>query len=249
MKNAVIAALLVITAIPLLIGVAALPPHGRDDTPVHTHISARYLERGAKEAGSTNIVTAVLLNYRGLDTAGEVTVIFTALAAVLAVLITYSGAAKADKPSSVPDGTSGGRSPRIPVPVSPVSLFVVRLLAPFIAIFAVYVTMGGHVTPGGGFQGAAILGALFITLAVVLGEGRMRPLMRPRLMPWLQGMSVLAFVAVGVLGAVLTGFFLGYPAEAELYLVRKLMIVVLEIGIGLGGAAIFATIFLQMEAD
>ncbi len=72
MKKALVVALLIIAAIPLLIGVAELPPHGDPDTPVHTHISAYYLENGVEEAGTENIVTAVILNYRGLDTSGEV---------------------------------------------------------------------------------------------------------------------------------------------------------------------------------
>jgi len=56
-------------------------------------------------------------------------------------------------------------------------------------------------------------------------------------------------VAVGILGAALTGYFLGFPADEALHLMRELMMVVLEIGIGLGGAAIFATLFLQMEEE
>ncbi|MBE0417924.1 MAG: sodium:proton antiporter [Coriobacteriia bacterium] len=243
MKKAFVAALLIITAIPLLIGVAALPPHGETTAPVHTHISARYLMRGAEEAGADNIVTGVLLNYRGLDTAGEVTVIFTALVAGLAVLIT-----RRKEPGAKADSAARGDVPA-PPPVSPVVSFVVQLLAPFIALFAVYVILNGHVTPGGGFQGGAILGALFIALTIVLGEGRTRSLMPRLALPWMQGAALISFVVVGVLGAGLTGYFLGFPAEASLHLVRELMMLVLEAGIGLGGAAIFATLFLQMEAE
>lgn len=238
MKKALVAALLVVTAIPLLIGVAAMPPHGDPDTPLHTHVSARYLEQGKEEAGAANIVTAVILNYRALDTAGEVTVIFTALVACLAVLISF--------PALPKDGGEG--VPVTPAPLSPVVSFVVRLLAPFIALFSVYVIFHGHVTPGGGFQGGAILGGLFIALTMVLGEGRTRALLPRHGAPWMQGAAVLAFVAVGILGTALTGYFLGYPAESQ-HLVTELMLLVIEVGIGLGGAAIFATLFLQMEEE
>ena len=238
MKKALVAALLVLTAIPLLIGVASMPPHGDPDTPMHTHVSARYIEQGEKEAGAANIVTAVILNYRGLDTAGEVTVIFTALAACLAVLISFPASPKDD----------GEGAPAAPASLSPVVSFVVRLLAPFIVLFSVYVILSGHVTPGGGFQGGAILGGLFIALTIVLGEGRTRALLPRRGAPWMRGAALLAFVAVGILGAALTGYFLGYPAESQ-HLVTELMLLVIEIGIGLGGAAIFATLFLQMEEE
>lgn len=239
MKKALVAALLVITAIPLLIGVVALPPHGSGDAPMHTHVSARYVERGEEEAGAANIVTGVILNYRGLDTAGEVTVIFTALAAVLAVLISFPAL---PKPSDTPGATS------TPPPVSPVVGFVVRLLAPFIALFTVYVVLHGHVSPGGGFQGGAVLGGLFIALTIVLGESRTRLLLPRRGAPWMRGAALLAFVAAGVLGTILTGYFLGYPTETN-RLVTELMLLGIEVGIGLGGAAIFATIFLQMEEE
>jgi multicomponent Na+:H+ antiporter subunit B len=237
-KKALVAALLVLTAIPLLIGVASMPPHGDPDTPMHTHVSARYIEQGEEEAGAANIVTAVILNYRGLDTAGEVAVIFTALAACLAVLISF--------PSTPKDDGAGVPAP--PAPLSPVVSFVVRLLAPFIVLFSVYVILNGHLSPGGGFQGGAILGGFFIALTIVLGESRTRALLPRRAAPWMWGAAVLAFVAVGILGAALTGYFLGYPAESQ-HLLTELMMIVIEIGIALGGAAIFSTIFLQMEEE
>lgn len=251
MKRPLVAALLVLTSIPLLIGVAAMPRHGDPDAPVHTHVSARYLEQGKEEAGAPNIVTGVLLNYRGLDTAGEVTVIFTALVAALAVLIAHPRKEEDVPGQAVPEGPAATAGDDTPAPpeVSMVVSFVVRLLAPFTAIYAIYVILNGHVTPGGGFQGGAILGGLFIALTIVLGESRTTTLLPRRGAPWMQAAAVLSFAVIGALGAGMTGYFLGYPAEASLHLVTELMMVVIEIGIGLGGAAIFATIFLQMEEE
>jgi multicomponent Na+:H+ antiporter subunit B len=77
--------LVLLVALPLVAGVATLPPHDAPDAPIHTHVGARYLERGVAETGMKNLVTAVLLNYRGFDTFIEVVVIFTALASVLAL--------------------------------------------------------------------------------------------------------------------------------------------------------------------
>jgi len=249
MKNAFVAALLVITSIPLLIGVTALPPHGSADAPMHTHVSARYLERGEEEAGAANIVTGVILNYRGLDTAGEVTVIFTALAGALAVLISFpAGPKPADRPEPPEQSGPHGDAARTPPPMSPVVGFVVRLLAPFIALFTICVVLNGHVSPGGGFQGGAILAGLFIALTIVMGESRTRSLLPRRGAPWMRAAAVLSFLAVGVIGAMMTGHFLGYPAETN-HLATELMLLAVEIGIGIGGAAVFATIFLQMEEE
>ncbi len=253
MKKALVAALLIIISIPMLIAVAAMPPHGDADSPVHTHVSARYIEHGEEEAGAENLVTGVLLNYRGLDTAGEVIVIFTALMAAFAVLITHPGRGEESGPTTAALDPEPGTEPesdsKAPPPISPVVSFMVRLLTPFTTLFAIYVILNGHVTPGGGFQGGAILGGMFIALTIVLGEDKVRTLLPRRAAPWMQGAAVFAFVAIGVIGAATTGYFLGYPTDASLHLVRELMMVVIEIGIGLGGAAIFATIFLQMEAE
>jgi multisubunit Na+/H+ antiporter MnhB subunit len=49
-----------------------------------------YIENGAKETGAANIVTAIILDYRAYDTLGEVTVLFTAILGVLAILRTRS---------------------------------------------------------------------------------------------------------------------------------------------------------------
>ena len=135
------------------------------------------------------------------------------------------------------------------LPASPVVSFIVRLLAPFIALFAIYVVLNGHVSPGGGFQGGAILGGLFIALCMVLGTDKMRTLLPDRTSPWLRASAPIAFVTMGVLGALLTGYFLGYPQSESLHLVREAMLLVIEIGIALGGAMIFATLYSEMEAQ
>lgn len=71
-------ALLALTAAVLFHGAAALPSFGDPRSPGSTHVSPRYIEQGRAETGATNIVTAVLADYRGYDTLGETVVIFCA---------------------------------------------------------------------------------------------------------------------------------------------------------------------------
>ena len=52
----------------------------------HLHIAPRYLEQSPDEIGIPNVVTSILASYRGYDTLGELTVIFTAGVGVLALL-------------------------------------------------------------------------------------------------------------------------------------------------------------------
>lgn len=70
----------------LLYGTSDLPPFGSADNPIHQHVAPRYLAESYTEVGSQNVVTAVLASFRGYDTMGETTVIFTAVVGVLLLL-------------------------------------------------------------------------------------------------------------------------------------------------------------------
>lgn len=238
MKRALTAALLVAIAALLLAAVAELPPHGSPDSPPYTHVSAYYLEHGPDEAGAENMVTNVILNYRGFDTQGEVTVIVTAMLAVLAVLL-WTGQAEGDQPGPAPAATGS----------SLVVRFIVRVMAPFIAVFGIYVILHGHVTPGGGFQGGTMIGALVIALTLVLEDTRSAALLPRRPARLLQVAAPLTFFGVGVIGLVLWGEYLYYPRDPSSLWITELLLLVVEAGIGLGGAIVIATIFRVMGAQ
>ncbi|MFK7942208.1 MAG: DUF4040 domain-containing protein [Paracoccaceae bacterium] len=70
----------------LVYGTYDLPPFGIMAQPVNLHVGAEYLTRAPVETDIPNIVTAVLASYRGFDTLGEVTVIFTAGIGVMLLL-------------------------------------------------------------------------------------------------------------------------------------------------------------------
>lgn len=67
-----------IVAILLLYGAADLPAFGDPGSPASTHISPIYLERSVEQTRTPNVVTAILMDYRSLDTLIETIVIFTA---------------------------------------------------------------------------------------------------------------------------------------------------------------------------
>ncbi len=70
----------------LLYGSWDLPPFGDPAGPIHHHVAPRYLNQVMAETGVPNVVTAVLASYRGFDTLGETTVIFTGGIGVLLLL-------------------------------------------------------------------------------------------------------------------------------------------------------------------
>ncbi|SCA54962.1 conserved membrane hypothetical protein [Candidatus Terasakiella magnetica] len=76
----------VATGVALIYGTLDMPAYGDPNAPVHNHVAPRYLTDSETEVGMPNIVTSVLASYRGFDTLGETTVVFTALVGVLILL-------------------------------------------------------------------------------------------------------------------------------------------------------------------
>lgn len=78
--------LVLATGLILVYGTLDMPGFGHPEAPIHRHVAPRYLKDAPTETGVPNVVTAVLASYRGYDTLGETTVIFTAGIGVLTLL-------------------------------------------------------------------------------------------------------------------------------------------------------------------
>ena len=78
--------IVILTGCTLIYGTLDMPRYADPNAPIHKHVAPLYLEKGPKETGIPNVVTSVLASYRGYDTLGEVTVVFTAAAGVLALI-------------------------------------------------------------------------------------------------------------------------------------------------------------------
>ena len=102
-KNPVV----LITGGALVYGTYDIPVFGDPESPAQVHVSPRYIEQGMDEVGVPNIVTAVLASYRGYDTFGEVTVIFTAGAGVLLLLCGRNNRSKGVSKDCRAEGSSG----------------------------------------------------------------------------------------------------------------------------------------------
>ena len=76
----------IVTGAALVYGSFDLPLLGDPNAPANLHVAPRYILDSGREVGIPNIVTSVLASYRGYDTLGEVTVIFTAGIGVMALL-------------------------------------------------------------------------------------------------------------------------------------------------------------------
>jgi multicomponent Na+:H+ antiporter subunit B len=78
--------IVIVTGAVLVYGTLDMPDFGDPEAPATVHVSPRYIEKSYEETGVINFVTAVLASYRGFDTLGEVTVIFTAGMCVILLL-------------------------------------------------------------------------------------------------------------------------------------------------------------------
>ena len=86
-----------ITGAALLYGTLDMPRFGDPDAPIQRHVAPRYIQESGTEIGVPNIVTSVLASYRGFDTLGEVTVIFTAGIGILLLLGGTGGRRRKDE--------------------------------------------------------------------------------------------------------------------------------------------------------
>jgi len=75
-----------ITGLALVYGTWDIPRYGDPANPIHHHLVQRFIEDSPEEIGIPNVVTSVLASYRGYDTLGETTVVFTAAIGVLVLI-------------------------------------------------------------------------------------------------------------------------------------------------------------------
>ena len=156
----------------------ALPVFGDPSAPALNEVSRRYLEQGAEETGAVNAVTGLILDYRAFDTLGESAVLFAAAASVILLL-------------NRPDRRT--RTFRGP---DQLTNLLGRPLLPVILLFGVYVILNGHLSPGGGFSGGAVLGGGLILASLVLGEERMEELLPSRRTTRLTALCLLAYAVM-----------------------------------------------------
>ena len=174
-------------AVALAVCVIALP------VPAPTLAPEVLANMAVTEVG--NPITAVLLAFRAMDTLLEAIVLLFALIGVW---------------SLAPDRAWGGR-PGLPQAAGPNGMlaFAARALAPIGVVTGMYIFWVGADHPGGKFQGATILAAMWL-LVMMAGLADAPPISRR----WLRGLLVagpLAFIGIGVVGAVQAGAFLAYP--------------------------------------
>lgn len=137
----------------LLFAALKMPMFGEADTLIDSELSEFYAEHTLEEIGALNIIAGIILDYRGFDTLGESHVLFIGICTVL-LMLSIRGE-KDEEQRILADAQDRHFEPRH----DEILQTVTRILTPMILIFGIYVIVNGHLSPGGGFSGGAILGA------------------------------------------------------------------------------------------
>ena len=177
-------------------------------------ISPFFLARALPEGGGSNVVNVMLVDFRGFDTLGEITVLGAVALTVYALLRRFRPAPEsmhlppqqqavpADLATDLVNAQTTADTARGYLLVPAV---LVRLLLPVAAVMAVYLFMRGHNEPGGGFVAGLVLSTAFILQYIVSGTSWVEANMYLRPQRW---------IAIGLLVATATGLgalFFGYP--------------------------------------
>ncbi len=145
-----------------------------------------YLNNAPTQTGAANAVTSIVVSYRGFDTLGEVTVLFLAATGLGAILFDKRGKQRRRQNASlIVKETS-------------------RVIYPLIVLLGAYVFVHGHLTPGGGFQGGAIIatGVLLMFMAYRSFETNHKAL------SWIESLAGMTFVTLGIGGLIWGSSFL-----------------------------------------
>jgi multicomponent Na+:H+ antiporter subunit B len=219
-----------LTGLALIYGTLDMPHFGDPSAPIHNHVAPRYITATATEIGIPNIVTAVLASYRGFDTLGEVTVIFTAGIGVLLLLA-----------GTIREPTSN----RITAMDHHLVLRIVtKVLIGPILLFALYVQFHGDYGPGGGFQAGVIFASAFIIYALVFGLETAASALPGRAVRGILAAGVLLYGGVGVVSFFFGKNYLDYSAlGATAAAGQHLGILLVEFGVGMTVSAVMVSTY------
>ena len=149
-----------------------------------TGMAHHFASHGAQEVGAANLVTAIVVTYRGFDTLGEITILFLT-ASIISFFLKLKDEEK--------DNRITHRD------TSELLVTASQLLIPIIFLFGIYVFMNGHLTPGGGFQGGAII-ATGVALMIMANPNIT---INHNVIHWVESISGVSFVVIGIIGVFL----------------------------------------------
>ena len=156
-------------------------------------ISWYFLEKAMPVGGGTNVVNVILVDFRGYDTFGEITVLGIAALGVLALM----EGMRTRRPAADPDGRAWTFA------AQPLLLRVAAsVVLPLALVFTVYIFMRGHNLPGGGFIAGLITAVALVLQFMSMGQSKAESLLKAhagrRFVVWIgSGLGIAGLTGVG----------------------------------------------------
>ncbi|RPI63885.1 MAG: DUF4040 domain-containing protein, partial [Lysobacterales bacterium] len=194
-RDALLAAVAGIGMGTLAFAVVTLPPAGL--------LAPFFFDNALDPAGGRNVVNLILVDFRGFDTLGEITVVGSVAITVYALLRRFRPAPES---ISVPEAqraeAASGETPAKPSDPLPtnqmrVPAVLARLLFPMAALVSIYFLLRGHNSPGGGFVGGLVMATAVIVQYMVSGTVWVEARLRIHPQVWI-AFGLLAATAAGV---------------------------------------------------
>jgi multicomponent Na+:H+ antiporter subunit B len=130
---------------------------------------------------------------------------------------------------------------------STIIMTTVRFIAPFVITYGLFIMFHGADTPGGGFQGGVIVGAMVVMVGFAFGVQPAREWVENDVLVALASVGALTFIGVGLGALVLGGSFLEYGSYEPLHShASKYLIELVEISIGAIVAAVVVGLFFSL---
>ena len=228
--------------------------------PVHDSISRFFLERAYTEGGGRNVVNVILVDFRGFDTLGEISVLAIVALTVFALLRRFRPAAESinapmrqrqsvldarppnpgsdhagtDQVGTDQSGTDQSGTDQSLTDYLMIPGLIIQLMCPVILLFGVHLFLRGHDLPGGGFVAGITVSVALILLYMARGARWVESHLRVLPVRWI-GLGLLLAVGTG-LGSLLFGrpFLTSYFQYVELPLLGRLPLasaVIFDLGV------------------
>ncbi|MGV8146091.1 MAG: MnhB domain-containing protein [Alkaliphilus sp.] len=125
---------------------------------------------------------------------------------------------------------------------------VTKWIVPFIQVYGIFIILHGHISPGGGFSGGAVLGSSIILITLSLGYKKAAGIISHKTSALLESGSIIWYVLIGLVGIVTgnnfltnrgAGFYMGEVGDV----ISSGMIPLITIAIGIKVASTVITLF------
>jgi multicomponent K+:H+ antiporter subunit A len=161
-----------------------------------------FLEQALPGGGGRNVVNVILVDFRALDTLGEITVLAIVALAVFALLWRFRPAVESIAPPRRRGEVAPARNKRALADQMAIPALLILMAAPLIALFALHLFLRGHDLPGGGFVAGITVTMALIVLYMAAGARWVEARLKVAPVRWI-GAGLLLAIATGLAAVVL----------------------------------------------